>query len=77
MSRPIRHDSRERTRRFAELVAKDDTRLEQAAKDARIDPWRALRLLSDPQFRALVDAYDDEWRNALAYLERVEKETTG
>ncbi len=58
MPRPTRYETNRRTREFAARVAEDDTKLEEAARKSRIDPWRALRLLSDPQFRALVDAFD-------------------
>ena len=57
--RPRRAESRRRTVHFAELVAHDDTRLRQAADEARVDYGRALDLLSDPGFRALVDSIDD------------------
>lgn len=58
MPRPLRHESERRMRRYAELVAEDDSRLDEHARTAGISPWRALRLLSDPQFRALVDGLD-------------------
>lgn len=56
--RPPAKESQRRALRFAELVAGDDTRLEEHARTAGIDPYRALRLLSDPEFRALVDSLD-------------------
>lgn len=57
MARPSRFEQKRRMVRFAELVAEDDTRLAEAAREANLDPRRALRLLSDDQFRALVDEF--------------------
>lgn len=59
MARPSRTESVRRTRDFARLVAADPSALEQHAKQVGIDPWRALRLLSDPHFRVLVAASEN------------------
>lgn len=63
MPRPTRRDSESRAREFARLVATDDTKLEEHCRAVGLSPWRALRLLSDPHFRALVDALDPEVRD--------------
>jgi hypothetical protein len=52
--RPPGSESERRRRHFAELVA-GDVPLRDAAKRARLNPWRALGLLDDESFLALVD----------------------
>ena len=55
MPRPIRHESESRRREFARLVAWG-TPLVDAARRAKVDPWRALRLLDSPEMRDLMRA---------------------
>lgn len=65
MARPSFEETAKRREIFARLVAHDDTKLVEAAKAARIDPWRALKLLSDPDFRHMVDHVPPgEWTTA-------------
>lgn len=49
MGRPIRHDSERRRREFVALVVGGE-RLDQAARRAGLDPWRALRLVDTSEF---------------------------
>ena len=48
MARPGRFESEGRRRKFAALVA-HGVRLDNAARQARLDPWRALRLVDSPE----------------------------
>lgn len=64
--RPSRRDSDARALRFAQLVAQDDTKFEQHARTCKLDPWRALRLLSDNHFREIVDGLSDDEPATLA-----------
>lgn len=57
--RPRAADSRARHARFLELVAAGVAYAE-AAQVARIGPWRALRLVSDPGFCEVVRALREE-----------------
>lgn len=53
--RPHPHDTKARTATFLRLLA-DGTPPEQAARDAKISPWRALRIVTAPDFPDLVQA---------------------
>ena len=55
MPRPGRFDSEQRRREFAGLVA-DGVRLDEAAKKARLDPWRALKLVDSNEMLDLLRA---------------------
>lgn len=48
--RPTKIDALRRTARYLELAGRG-VPLDEAAKQAGVDPWRALRLASDPDFR--------------------------
>jgi hypothetical protein len=54
--RPNRRESRQREDRFAELLAAGKT-ARAAGREARIDPWRAFGLATDPGFWAKVADY--------------------
>lgn len=53
MGRPIRFESEARRREFARLVA-GGLRLDRAARQAKIDPWRALALVDSPEMIGLL-----------------------
>ncbi len=55
MGRPIRHDGERRRRAFVTLVAAG-VRLDEAARQAKLDPWRALRLVDSPEMRDMLTA---------------------
>ena len=46
-------ESLRRQRQFAGLVA-DGVRLDHAARDAKVDPWRALELVDSTEFLQLL-----------------------
>lgn len=53
VARPIRHESEGRRREFVRLVA-SGVRLDRAAREARLDPWRALRLADSPEMLSML-----------------------
>lgn len=53
--RPSADESRLRTQRFLCLIA-DGMDAEQAAREAKIGPWRALRIVTESDFREIVQA---------------------
>lgn len=65
MSRPIRHESEQRRREFARRVAAGES-LKQAARGARIDPWRALELAESREMLDLLNAQNPgvQWETA-------------
>lgn len=55
MGRPTRHESERRRREFLRLIA-SGVPGDEAAKRARIDPERALAILTHPDVRSLLAA---------------------
>lgn len=53
MARPSRFESEARRREFAGLIVQG-VRLDIAAREARIDPWRALQLVDSPEMIQLL-----------------------
>lgn len=56
--RPSAVESRARTGRFLTLMAEGMT-AEQAAREAKIGPWRALRIVTETDFLGIVQAIRD------------------
>lgn len=56
--RPKEADSRARTSKFLCLIA-DGMNAEKAAREARIGPWRALKIVTESDFTDVVRAIRD------------------
>lgn len=55
MARPSHTEQARRRKEFARLVA-HGTPIVQAVRESRMDPWRALALLDEPEMMALLAA---------------------